>query len=67
LRQCEPDLSREDIMHHATNPHDFTVPLLLPGITLNTSPTDYQPIKELREIQFNGSMWEPLEGDLERH
>jgi len=66
LRQCEPDLSRGNIMHHVTNLHEFTVPLLLPGITLNTSPTDYQPIKELREIQFNGRMWEPFEDGLER-
>jgi hypothetical protein len=41
----------------------FAIPLLLPGITLNTSPVDYQPIKELRETRFNGKFWESVEGD----
>ena len=63
LKQCGDDLSRENIMRHATSLHDFAVPLLLPGITLNTSPTDYQPIKQLRETRFNGKFWEILEGE----
>ena len=63
LRQCGDDLSRENIMRRATSLHDFAIPLLLPGITLNTSPVDYQPIKELRETRFNGKLWESLEGD----
>jgi branched-chain amino acid transport system substrate-binding protein len=63
LRQCGDDLSRENIMRRVTSLHDFAIPLLLPGITLNTSPADYQPIKELRETRFNGKLWESLEGD----
>jgi branched-chain amino acid transport system substrate-binding protein len=63
LRQCGDDLSRENIMRRATSLHDFAIPLLLPGITLNTSPTDYLPIKQLRETRFNGKFWESLEGD----
>jgi len=63
LRQCGDDLSRDNIMRRATSLHDFTVPLLLPGISLNTSPTDYQPIKQLRETRFNGKFWESLEGE----
>ncbi|WP_036019172.1 ABC transporter substrate-binding protein [Bradyrhizobium sp. WSM1743] len=63
LRECGDDLSRENIMRRATSLHGFTIPLLLPGITLNTSPTDYQPIKQLRETRFNGKYWEGLEGD----
>jgi len=63
LKQCENDLSREDIMRHATSLHDFTIPLLLPGITLNTTPADYQPIKQLRETRFNGKIWEDVEVD----
>ena len=65
LRQCGDDLSRENIMRRATSLHDFAIPLLLPGITLNTSPVDYQPIKELRETRFNGKLWESLEGDTQ--
>ena len=63
LRQCGDDLSRENIMRRVTSLHDFPIPLLLPGITLNTSPTDYQPIKQLRETRFNGKFWENVEGD----
>jgi branched-chain amino acid transport system substrate-binding protein len=63
LRQCGDDLSRENVMRRATSLHDFAIPLLLPGITLNTSPADYQPIKELRETRFNGKLWESLEAD----
>ena len=60
LRQCGNDLSRENIMRQATNLHDVAMPWLLPGITLNTGPTDYQPIKQLRETRFNGKTWELL-------
>jgi branched-chain amino acid transport system substrate-binding protein len=63
LRQCGDDLSRENIMHRATSLHDFAIPLLMPGIALNTSPTDYEAIKQLRESRFNGQFWESLEGD----
>ncbi|MBR1211991.1 ABC transporter substrate-binding protein [Bradyrhizobium sp. JYMT SZCCT0180] len=63
LRQCGDDLSRENIMRRATSLHDFTIPLLLPGITLNTSPGDYQPIKQLRESRFNGKFWESVDED----
>jgi branched-chain amino acid transport system substrate-binding protein len=48
-------------MRQATSFHQVTFPWLLPGITLNTSPTDYQPIKELRETRFNGKTWELLD------
>jgi branched-chain amino acid transport system substrate-binding protein len=61
LEQCGDDLSRENIMRQATSFHQVTFPWLLPGITLNTSPTDYQPIKELRETRFNGKTWELLD------
>jgi branched-chain amino acid transport system substrate-binding protein len=61
LEQCGDDLSRENIMHQATNFHDVTFPWLLPGITLNTSPTDYQPLKMMRETRFNGRSWELLD------
>jgi branched-chain amino acid transport system substrate-binding protein len=61
LERCGDDLSRENIMRQATNIHDVTFPWLLPGITFNTSKSDYQPIKKLRETRFNGKTWELLE------
>jgi branched-chain amino acid transport system substrate-binding protein len=63
LKQCGNDLSRENIMLQAASLHDLELPLLLPGIRLNTSPTDYRPLKQMRSMRFNGRNWE-LEGDL---
>ena len=58
LEQCKNDLSRDNIMAQAANLKDVPLPMLMPGITLNTSPTDYRPIKdgymvEFRDNQFN--------------
>jgi branched-chain amino acid transport system substrate-binding protein len=63
LKQCGNDLSRENIMRQAANLHDLELPLLLPGIRINTSPTDYRPVKQMRPMRFNGRNWE-LAGDL---
>jgi len=61
LKQCGNDLSRENIMRQTANLHNVAMSWLLPGVTLNTSPTDYQPIKEMRETRFNGKTWELLD------
>jgi branched-chain amino acid transport system substrate-binding protein len=63
LKQCGDDLSRENIMRQAANLHDLELPLLLPGIRINTSLTDYRPVKQMRPMRFNGRNWE-LFGDL---
>ena len=63
LKQCGDDLSRENIMKEAANLHGLSLSLLLPGMTLNTSPTDYRPIKQMRLMSFNGKNWE-LFGEL---
>ena len=63
LKQCGDDLSRENIMKQATNLHDLSLPLLLPGMKINTSPTDYRPIKQMQLARFNGTNWE-LFGEL---
>jgi branched-chain amino acid transport system substrate-binding protein len=60
LKQCGDDLSRENILRQATNLHDVALPWLLPGVTLNTSPIDYQPIKDMSEMRFNGKTWDLL-------
>jgi ABC-type branched-subunit amino acid transport system substrate-binding protein len=60
LKQCGDDLSRENIMRQTANLHNVTLPWLLPGVTLNTSPTDYQPIKQMTETRFNGKSWDLL-------
>jgi branched-chain amino acid transport system substrate-binding protein len=57
LRQCGDDLTRENIMKEAANLHDFTVPMLLPGIKINTSPTDFAPINQIQMGRFDGARW----------
>jgi branched-chain amino acid transport system substrate-binding protein len=63
LRQCGDDLTRDNVMAQATNLKSFAAPLLLSGITINTSPTDYYPIKQMQMIRFDGSSWVPF-GEL---
>jgi branched-chain amino acid transport system substrate-binding protein len=57
LKQAGNDLSRDNIMKQATNLHGVTAPMLLPGITYNTSPTDYRPLKQLQLARFDGTRW----------
>jgi branched-chain amino acid transport system substrate-binding protein len=42
---------------------DFTVPMLLPGIKINTTPTDFAPIKQVQMAKFDGQRWN-LFGEL---
>ena len=50
-------------MRQATRLADYQVPVLLPGITISTAPSDLRPIKEMRLIQFDGRTWQPI-GDV---
>src|SRR6059036_206717 len=54
LKQCGNDLSRENIMKQAANVKNFELPLLLPGIKVNTSPTDFAPIEQEQLAKFDG-------------
>jgi branched-chain amino acid transport system substrate-binding protein len=63
LKQCGNDLSRENIMRQAANVKNFELPLLLPGIKVNTSPTDHAPIEQEQLARFNGEKWD-LFGEL---
>jgi branched-chain amino acid transport system substrate-binding protein len=63
LKQCEGNFTRENIMKQAANLHDLELPTLLPGIKVNTSPTNYHPIRQLRLGKFDGTHWVPF-GDL---
>ena len=63
LKQCGNDLSRENIMKQAASVKDFELPLLLPGIKVNTSPTDFAPIEQEQLAKFDGEKW-ALFGDI---
>jgi branched-chain amino acid transport system substrate-binding protein len=57
LKQCGDDLSRENILKQATNIRDLELPMLLPGIKVNTGPTDYFPIKQMQLMRWDGKRW----------
>jgi branched-chain amino acid transport system substrate-binding protein len=60
LRQCGGELTRENVMRQSANLHDFHLPMLQPGITINTSPTDFAPIKQVRMERFDGQRFVPF-------
>jgi branched-chain amino acid transport system substrate-binding protein len=54
LKQCGDNLTRENVMRQAANLKNFATPYQLPGITINTSPTDFAPIKSMQPVRFDG-------------
>ena len=66
LKKCGDDLTRANLMRQAANHKKLKVPLLLPGITLSTSPTDFYPVQAVRLQRFKGETWE-LFGDILAH
>ncbi len=63
LKQCGDDLTRANVMKQAANIKDLVLPMALPGIKINTSPTDYYPIQSVQLSRFKGETWE-LFGDV---
>ncbi len=57
LRRCGDDLSRANVMKQATNLQHLTLPMLLPGIEINTGPHNYHPIRQLHMMRFDGTRW----------
>ncbi len=57
LKQCGDDLTRENVMRQAQSLRDVQLPLLVPGITINTGPTDYRPIEAMQFQRFDGLQW----------
>jgi len=58
LKQCGDELTRENVMKQAANLHHVTVPMMLPGIKANTSPTDFAPLKQVQMGRFDGQRWQ---------
>jgi branched-chain amino acid transport system substrate-binding protein len=63
LKQCGDDLTRANVMKQAANLKDFRTEVLLPGIRINTSPTNFAPISQLQLMVFKGERW-VLFGDV---
>jgi branched-chain amino acid transport system substrate-binding protein len=58
LKQCGDDLTRDNVMRQAANLKDLQLGMLLPGITINTSPTKFAPITQMQMAKFNGENWD---------
>lgn len=71
LKQCGDGLTRENVMRQAANLKDFSSEMLLPGIKINTSPTDFFPIEQMQLMKFDGEAWhvfgDVLSGDVGGH
>ena len=64
LKACGDDLSTENILKHAYAIKDLELPMLLPGIKINTSPTDHVPVDQMQFMRFNGQSWQRF-GELQ--
>ena len=58
LKQSGDNLTRENIMKQAANLKDVELPMLIPGIRMNTSATDFFPVEQMQMQKFNGANWE---------
>jgi branched-chain amino acid transport system substrate-binding protein len=63
LKQCGNDLTRENLMKQAASIDDLQLPMLLPGIIISTSASDFAPTKQMQLSKFNGKTFEPF-GDV---
>ena len=64
LKACGDDLSTENILKQAYSISNLELPMLLPGIKINTSPTDHVPVDQMQFMRFNGKTWERF-GELQ--
>jgi ABC-type branched-subunit amino acid transport system substrate-binding protein len=62
LAACGKAITRNCVMGKAASLRDLRLPMVLPGLTFNTSKTDYRPVKQMRLQRFNGATWDLLEG-----
>jgi len=63
LKTCGDNLTRENVMKQAASIHDLKLPMLLPGVVLNTGADDFDPIKQMQLMKFDGTTWKRF-GDL---
>jgi branched-chain amino acid transport system substrate-binding protein len=63
LKRCKGDFSRENVMKQATSLNDPYDPVLLPGIKVQTSPTNYHPIRAMQLEKWTGKTWDRF-GDI---
>ncbi len=57
LKRCGDELTRENLLRQATDIKDLQLPMMLPGITINTGPKDYLPVEQAQLMRFDGERW----------
>jgi branched-chain amino acid transport system substrate-binding protein len=57
LRQCGDDLTRENVMRQAENLQDLQLPMMLPGVLISTSSSNFHPIRQMQLQRFDGERW----------
>ena len=57
LKNCGDDLSRENLIRQATNIRGVQLPLFLPGLTINVTPTNRIAWRKARMARFDGTRW----------
>jgi branched-chain amino acid transport system substrate-binding protein len=65
LEKCGSDLTRENLMKQAASIKDLLLPIMLPGILLNTSATRFTPMTQEQIMQFDGVKWVPVGGVID--
>jgi branched-chain amino acid transport system substrate-binding protein len=58
LRNCGDDLSRDNIMKQAASLKGLQLPMLIPGVVVNTSASDHAPLEQMQMMQFKSGRWE---------
>jgi hypothetical protein len=62
MEACGPEVTSENLMKQARSLNNVTLPSLLPGVTINISPSDYRFVKTMRPQRFDGTRWVPISG-----
>jgi ABC-type branched-subunit amino acid transport system substrate-binding protein len=57
LKNCGDVLTRENVLKQATSLNKISLPLLLPGITVSVTPTDYSTFDTFKLAKFDGKTW----------
>ena len=63
LQLCGDNITRQAIINQASHLDRMRTPLMLPGIALSTTPTDYTAIRQMQLQRFDGQQWQPI-GDV---
>jgi branched-chain amino acid transport system substrate-binding protein len=58
LKRCGDDLSRDNLMRQAASLKGLHIPMLPPGIAINTSASDFSPMEQMQMMRFTGGSWE---------